>query len=148
MLRNKKLLFVTVICLGTIAAQSFAQKEKHEHNEKAVNLKVLPKDISEDDLHKVMRDYSRSLGVRCNFCHVAQEVPGQQHPKFDFAADDKKEKEIARDMMRMVADINSKYLGKMGNGKLDPITCVSCHNGRISPIVSVDSLAPKAGPNK
>ena len=34
------------------------------------NLKILPKDISKDDLLVVMRDFSFALDVRCQYCHV------------------------------------------------------------------------------
>ncbi len=139
---NKKLLFVTVLCGGMIFLQSFTQK--HD-DDKPVNLKILPKDISEKELHDVMRNYSRSLGVHCNYCHVAKEVPGQSRPQMDFASDDKKEKNTAREMMKMTAAINSDHLGKiktMGD-PLEQIQCVTCHMGRTTPIASIDSL-PKA----
>ena len=34
------------------------------------NLKVLPKDITDEALDSVMGEFSISLGVRCNFCHA------------------------------------------------------------------------------
>lgn len=34
------------------------------------NLQVLPRDITRDQLLAVMRGFTRSLGVRCNYCHV------------------------------------------------------------------------------
>ena len=139
---SKKAIMITIVCAAMVAAQTFAQKEHHK-DEKPTNLKVLPKDISEDDLHKVMRDYSKSLGVRCNYCHESQPVEGQERPKFNFASDSKPEKDIAREMMKMTADLNSKYISKIGNGKLDQITCVTCHNGSAHPITSVDSLKKK-----
>lgn len=138
--KNKKLVFIATICLAMVAAQTFAQKDHdHDHNEKPKNLKVLPRDMSMDEIHDVMRVYSKSLGVRCGFCHVSHEVEGQK-PKFDFAADDKPEKEIARDMIKMVTAINKKYISKMDDHSLTQVTCVTCHNGRTKPITSVDSL--------
>ncbi len=136
---NKKLLLISSLCGGMFFAQSFA---KPKDDDKPVNLKVLPKDISEKELHNIMRSFSMSLGVRCNFCHVATQVPGQERPKMDFASDDKQEKQIARKMMLMVSAINSNYLGKMigGDHTLESITCVTCHMGRPTPIISVDSL--------
>src|SRR5215468_10712312 len=47
-----------------------------------------------------MRFMSASLGVRCDFCHVSKD--GQ----LDAAAEDKKEKQTAREMIRMVKEIN------------------------------------------
>ena len=136
---NKKLLLVSLLCTGMIFLQSF--KQKHD-DDKPINLKVLSKDISEKDLHTIMKSFSMSLGVRCNYCHVAKEIPGQNHPQWDFASDDKKEKNTAREMMKMTMAINSDYLGKiktMGDG-LEEIRCVTCHMGRTTPIISVDSL--------
>ena len=142
---NKKVVIITVICASMLVARGFAQKEHHEKEEKPQNLKVLPKSTTEEDLHKIMRGYSQSLGVRCGHCHVSHKVEGQEKPKWDFAADDKPEKGIARDMIKMVASINKKYISKMDDeGRpLAAITCVTCHNGRVKPIVSVDSLKAK-----
>ena len=83
-----------------------------------------------------------SLGVRCGFCHVSEQVEGQQHPKFDFASDNKPEKKIARDMMLMVSALNKNYIGKMigGDHTLEQVICVTCHMGRKTPIITTDSL--------
>ena len=126
-----------------IFAQSFTPKQ-HE-DEKFTNLKLLPKNISDKELHKIMKGYAISLGVRCNFCHVSEIVEGQEHPKFDFASDNKPEKNIARKMMLMVDAINDNYIGKIigGDHTLEQITCVTCHMGRKTPVISVDSLVKK-----
>lgn len=139
---NKKLLFVLALCSGMVLLQSFKVKQHGDDDDKPTNLKVLPKDISEKDLHNTMKSISVSLGVRCNYCHVAQQVPGQEHPKWDFASDDKKEKLTAREMMKMTMAINAEHLSKiktMGD-PLEEIKCVTCHMGRTTPIISVDSL--------
>jgi Photosynthetic reaction centre cytochrome C subunit len=140
---NKKIIALTILSAGImIITQSFAIKDR---DEKPVNLQVLPKNTTEEELHKIMRNYSMSLGVRCNFCHTGQKIEGQESMKWDFAADEKHEKKVAREMMKMVDAINANYIDKMPrNGKaLEQITCVTCHNGRTIPIVSVDSLAKK-----
>jgi len=137
---QKKIIFIGIIATVLIA-QSFTNF-KHDEDEKPSNLKILPKDISADELHHVMREYSRALGVKCGFCHERKE--GEKHA--DFASDAKHEKLIARDMMLMVNDINDKYLALSGKGHFKKITCVTCHMGRKVPIVSVDSL-PK-NPNE
>ena len=141
MFLNKKSILVSALCIGMLFMQSFVQK----HDEKPQNLKILPKDISGEELHKIMRDYSMALGVRCNFCHVSEKVEGQDRPKFDFASDNKQEKKIAREMMLMVTAINTSYIGKIDGGghPLEQITCVTCHMGRTTPIISADSLSKK-----
>ena len=137
---KKNAVFVLLILLITIS-QSFTTL-KHDEDKKPTNLKILQKDISEDELHHVMREYSRALGVKCGFCHERKE--GQKHA--DFASDNKPEKLVAREMMLMVNDINNKYLATAGKGRFEKISCVTCHMGRKAPIISVDSL-PK-NPNQ
>jgi Photosynthetic reaction centre cytochrome C subunit len=68
------------------------------------NLKVLPKNIGEQELDSIMHTYTRGLGVKCEFCHVPT-----TDRKTDFISDEKPEKNIARKMMRMTNKINKKY---------------------------------------
>lgn len=69
---NKKLLIP--VCLFSLvmllASMTLIQQTPKEEEEKAVNLKVLPKNISHKDLEKVMKQWASSLGVKCNFCHA------------------------------------------------------------------------------
>jgi hypothetical protein len=142
-----KIAFITFICIVLIVFQSQwlsghqgppQQQPPQKHEEH--HLKVLPKNISDEELIGLMKVWSRSLGVKCGACHVSQ--PGTP-PKFDFASDAKPEKQIAREMVKMSTAINEKYIQKIGkknNMQLENITCVSCHMGHLKPIVSVDSL--------
>jgi len=54
--------------------------------DKFTNLKVLPKDISKNDMESTMRAFSFALGVHCGHCHVEKKAP---ELGLDFAADDK-----------------------------------------------------------
>jgi hypothetical protein len=139
---KKALVFsFTIFIMSVIIFQTFAQQSKPpQHDEKPTNLKVLPKDISEDSLHNLMKFYSKSLGVRCGYCH-AQKKDDPKH--LDFASDEKQEKNTAREMMKMTEEINEKYLHKIADGHLESITCVTCHMGRTTPIISTDSLSVK-----
>jgi Photosynthetic reaction centre cytochrome C subunit len=100
---------------------------------KPTNLQVLPKDISTTDLIKQMRGYSQALGVHCEFCH---EVNQQTHHP-DFAADTKPDKGIARTMIAMTQEINSKYLTQVNDPDATPadktVTCGTCHRGNTMP---------------
>ena len=136
--KNRKVIVILTLCMAVVGAQTFAQKEHHDE-EPPKNLKVLPKNTTGDEIHKIMRGYCLSLGVRCNYCHAAKE--GGDKPRLDFASDAKPEKAIARKMIAMVDAINNKYIGKIEGGNLEQITCVTCHMGRTTPIVSVDSLS-------
>jgi photosynthetic reaction center cytochrome c subunit len=81
------------------------------------NIQVL-KGVSSDQLVPAMRFITASLGVECGYCHV------EGH----FEKDDKKAKQIARDMMRMMLAIDKDSFE--GNRE---VTCYSCHRGSPKP---------------
>jgi hypothetical protein len=127
-LKNKMLTLSALaafVLLGVAAVNHPSQKER--------NLKVLPKDISDEKLDSIMHTYNIALGVKCNFCHVQLKDFADS---LDFASDKEPMKENARDMMRMVIDINSKYFS-YDSGKpaeyLNAITCKTCHRGEPFP---------------
>jgi hypothetical protein len=98
------------------------------------NLKVLPKDISHDDLDKIMDSWKVALGVKCGFCHAPSKDSTSRH--LDFASDAKPEKDIARHMFRMTAKINKKYFNfdKDDKGAVIPaVSCLTCHRGEPHP---------------
>lgn len=118
------------VLVGTVVMLSgFMPKEE----KKASNLKVLPKDISYEELDKVMDGFKAALGVKCNFCHAAS----KDDPKhMDFASDAKPEKEIARSMMKMTYRINKKYfhIKDVYNTKaVLAVNCITCHRGQAHP---------------
>lgn len=102
------------------------------------NLKVLPKNISHDELDSVMHEFNNSLGVKCNFCHAAQK---ENPKKLDFVSDEKGEKNVTRDMMRMTNRINKKFFHykKDDQHPIPPVGCITCHHG--SP--HAEAIAPK-----
>lgn len=73
--------------------------------------------------------YARSLGVDCTHCHV----PG----KWD--AEDKPQKQIARDMAAMMARINGELLKGVKNlrSPQPTINCTTCHRGEIKPALNI-----------
>jgi tetratricopeptide (TPR) repeat protein len=97
-------------------------------DEKPKNLKVLPKDMSHREVVEIMRGYSMALGVRCEGCHY-QSSPTEE-PEFD--SDKKPEKETARKMMKMTADINAQ-IGRMNLKDPPQVSCVTCHHGLKEP---------------
>ena len=112
---------------------------KPPSNDKFKNLQVLPKNISEDSLDKIMDSFTNGLGVNCKYCHVHNKTPD----KMEFEKDDKPEKEIARLMLRMTIDINKKYFHFNEEEKADtillrPVTCFTCHRKEPRPVM--DSL--------
>lgn len=99
--------------------------------EKFTNLKVLPKDISRQELQSTMRGFAFALNVRCEHCHV--EKAGGKKFEMDFAADDKEEKKTARVMLEMVAAINRDYVSKVTKTPPIQVQCVTCHHGLTQP---------------
>ena len=134
MLTTTRLATLLAIALVSPASASVAQGAP----ERAENLQVLPKDIPRDTLLRIMRGFTASLGVRCDFCHVAREgAPPAQNgqPQLDFASDAKVEKQNARFMMRMTRDINTVALAGLPRRSDPPVPvqCVTCHRGLSRP---------------
>jgi len=119
-------LVLTVIMMS--AFMPSPPKEKKDNN-----LKVLPKNISHEDLFKVMEGFNVALGVKCNFCHAAKKDDPMH---LDFDSDAKPEKEMARDMLKMTSRINKKYFhikGAYDAKAVLAVSCVTCHNGKAHP---------------
>jgi hypothetical protein len=104
------------------------------------NLTILPKDISKRELIDIMRNMSGALGFRCHNCHKGE--PGPSLDGYDFVSDEKKNKRVARDMMKMVSDINGKYIAPMdtGHDAKVQVNCRTCHHGQERPRSLLDIL--------
>jgi len=106
-----------------------------------VNLKVLPRDTPVRELINTMRGITQALGVRCQYCHIGEE--GEPLSEFDFASDDLPAKLTAREMLRMVGEINREWLAALprrGTPAVE-VTCVTCHRGQARPVMLQDLLA-------
>src|SRR5689334_20137371 len=106
--------------------------------QKESNLKGWPKDISDQKLDSIMHTYNKALGVECKFCHAKPLIApfGTDPNALDFASDAEPMKGNARDMMRMVIDMNSKWFYYDKNQKpeyLATINCMMCHQGQEMP---------------
>jgi hypothetical protein len=101
--------------------------------EKLENLQYFPKDITRDSLVQIMRTFSFSLGVRCQYCHAGGDGISFQGVKF--SSDDKPAKNKARFMLRMADTINTRLLALLP-GRSDPpvrVNCNTCHHGLPKP---------------
>lgn len=97
-----------------------------------VNLKVLPANLTGAEVHDVMKQWSRELGVRCVACHVQEDAVVSGGSSSRFADDSKPMKQTARLMFAMTEQINKGYIARVdGLGK--PVTCGTCHRGNVSP---------------
>ena len=125
-------IFLIAVIFITVGATTATNTPPDEDGFK--NLQILPKDITEKQLHAVMREYSISLGVRCGFCHAR--VSDTTKKELDFASDAKDEKKIARHMMQMTAYLNANYFNFNNSTKPDTIhmiMCYTCHRGTQQP---------------
>jgi hypothetical protein len=129
MLINKKI--ATIICLLAVVTFSAMTSMRSDDHPEYKNLKVLPKNLTHEQLGGIMHDWATALGVHCNFCHAKGD-----DGKMDFASDAKPEKNMARNMYKMAAKINNKYF----EGKKDSlgmvvgdIKCITCHRGSPHP---------------
>lgn len=132
MLHYKK--FAVIVFLSTVTAIGISAMRPADDKPPKRNLKVLPKDISHDDLGKTMDSWKDALGVKCNFCHAPSADSSSHH--LNFASDAKPEKNIARHMYKMAARINKKFfsMNKDANGAIIPtVTCMTCHHGSPHP---------------
>jgi len=85
------------------------------------NIQVL-KGLPQSQLVPTMNFISVSLGVKCTFCHVNKD------DKWDFASDEKPEKATAREMIKMLLNVNKTTF----KGATE-VTCNTCHRGRSHP---------------
>jgi len=100
-----------------------------------INVKVIPKNTPPIQVVGIMRNFAGALGVRCQFCHVGQE--GMPLAQFDFAKDEKRTKLVARQMMRMVEEINHRVDTLPGHYEQTShveVTCATCHRGVSRPM--------------
>ena len=97
------------------------------------NLKVLPKNLSGQQVHEIMEKWEGSLGVHCNTCHTADpgNIGPNGRPRLNFADDSKQQKATARLMFKMTEDINGNYISMVENST--PVTCGTCHRGHLDP---------------
>jgi hypothetical protein len=117
--------------LGIIAAKRDpAEKPRYK------NLKVLSREISDDDMDYVMETFSVNLGVNCLFCHPGK-MNGTKY-SFDFVTDQLQNKRVARNMLSMTLKLNNKYFNSKMTGLMTTrgmIWCKTCHQGNPVPIL-------------
>jgi len=134
----RSLLILILLCgalaLGlkslTVDASTNQQDKPVEEVQK--NIQVL-KGLPSSQLLTVMHFMRTSLGVRCDYCHVAENGK--------YWMDDKPAKQTARKMLQMVFEINrANFEGQA------TVTCNTCHRGSTKP-VSVPAIGQGAFTN-
>src|SRR5947209_13989023 len=112
-------IFLTVSWKGKIAYTQTARDDKPVEQVRK-NIQVL-KGMPDSQLLPVMHQMRTALGVRCDYCHIAEND--------SYWKDDKPEKQTARRMIQMTFDINKANFG----GK-PVVTCNTCHRGQTEPV--------------
>jgi Photosynthetic reaction centre cytochrome C subunit len=108
---------------------------QHDHAGMApTNLKVLPKNLTDEQVHKIMHGWADALGTHCTTCHAADpnKMGANGRPQLNFADDSKPEKATARLMFSMTEDINKNYVSKVPDSDAS-VTCGTCHRGHLDP---------------
>jgi photosynthetic reaction center cytochrome c subunit len=111
-------LVAAAIAVDAQTGPAGAQAAPRTAGEAFKNVQVL-KDAPAEQLLPTMQFIAASLGVECDFCHVPRA----------FDKDDKKEKQTARRMMKMMMAINAANF----DGDRD-VTCYTCHRGSSEPV--------------
>ena len=132
---NNKFIVISALTgftfLGILAA-----KQIKEGKSKYKNLKVLSKNIGDDEMDYVMETFNMGLGTNCLFCHPGK-MTGTEY-SFDYVTDQLQNKRVARDMLRMTIKLNKKYFNVKMDGLMITkgiIWCKTCHNGSPVPIL-------------
>jgi photosynthetic reaction center cytochrome c subunit len=111
------------------SSENFADQPQKATEAVFKNIQVL-KGVAAARLFPAMQFIASSLGVDCAFCHV------QGH----FERDEKKPKQVARNMMRMTFALNKENFDNRRE-----LTCYSCHRGARNP-ADVPAVARDASP--
>jgi tetratricopeptide (TPR) repeat protein len=131
--------FCGIASLAVVLTLVSRAQEQWAWPEKAKNLQVLPKDTPASKLRPLMGGFTRTLGVRCWYCHSGQE--GKPLSTYDFASDDNPNKNRAREMLRMLGSIEDhlKKIEPSGDKRVN-VGCYTCHRGRPRPMTLEEEL--------
>src|SRR2546425_2467200 len=103
-----------------VAGRAGPQQEDKPAEQVNKNIQVF-EGLPNSQLLTVMHFMRTSLGVRCDYCHVAENGK--------YWMDDKPAKQTARRMLQMVFEIN-----KANFGGRTVVSCNTCHRGSTKPV--------------
>ena len=124
----KTCLSLVMLTLAACCLQAQEAEKKEEHRHK--NVQSL-KELTPEQFMGVMRSFSASLGVGCDFCHVRGQMD----------SDEKPEKKTARKMLLMTHSINEQFFG----GEME-VHCFTCHKGVHHPVSQPPAQEGAGGP--
>ena len=99
------------------------------------NLKVLPQDITRQQLMGYMQAFNRALGVTCAHCHAD-----------DKSSDEKPEKDVARAMIKMMRSLHENAKDFLPDGRDKKVNCMTCHRGSAKIEPPAPPPAPQGAP--
>jgi hypothetical protein len=124
-------LLLSLVAIATVAAHAgkpanrkaiIANSPQDDKPAEQVNKNIQAlKGLPNSQLITVMHLMRTSLGVRCDYCHIAENGK--------YWMDDKPPKQVARRMIEMVSEIN-----KANFGGQPVVTCNTCHRGQTKPV--------------
>jgi hypothetical protein len=122
---------ITGFIIGTITVTGILATKPPQQEEPYTNLKILSKNLTDDQMDHIMHRFCSDLGVTCAYCHIRKKDAPYPQP-MDFASDDKPEKIQARKMLAMSMKLNKKYFNIRIDNKISikpKIWCFTCHHG-------------------
>jgi hypothetical protein len=131
-----------VVVIAACVAPSAAAQQPGSAGATRPKLQVLQA-LPDSQLFPLMNLLAESLGVRCDYCHVQRTPDFTKSPwnlgGWVWDSDDKPQKVTAREMMRMVVELNAgRFRGE------SRITCFTCHRGATQP-ARTPPLPPQGG---
>lgn len=90
------------------------------------NIKVLG-DLPAAQLLPIMDEWNKSLGVKCEFCHV-EEKTDEGRTVINYEKETNPMKDVARDMYVLTTGLNTKEKTVQNS-----VTCFMCHRGDVIP---------------
>lgn len=130
----------TAMVASAAAAQTTTTAPAQPPPPPMTNLQIYPKDTPRPEIVATMQGFVQALGVQsaggCGYCHAGTA------PAFDFAADTKPAKTVARKMILMSREITAKLPEVTGKPAADitRIRCATCHRGLAIPKLLPDIL--------
>ena len=130
------ILFTLALPPGSLAAQAPGKWPP----DSLVNVSVFAKNAPVSQVWGAMRNISAALGVECTFCHVGR--PGAELSQIDFPNDGKRNKLVARQMLRMVQEVNRR-IDSIPERPTPPVavSCATCHRGVSRPVPLANIVA-------
>jgi len=133
-----------VMVLGVVTLSAAAAQAQAPAPPPMTNLQIYPKDTPRPELVATMQGFVQALGVQsaggCGYCHAGTA------PAFDFAADTKPAKTVARKMILLAREITAKLPEVTGKpaAEVTRLRCATCHRGVAIPKLLPDILTETA----